>query len=131
MIAFRTLLSLRDFAMSNLSLRGVDASTLARIKADARRRKVSVNRLIVETLEQQFGTGNSTYHDLDALAGKWSAAEAAAFDAATAPFGKIDAGLWTEEPASRYRVASGGRKPAPKVAAPARPSRKLAKAART
>ena len=117
--------------MSNLSLRGVDASTLARIKADARRRKVSVNRLIVETLRQQFGAGNPTYDDLDALAGKWSAAEAAAFDAATAPFGKVDAGLWAEEPASRYRVVSGAGKGGSKVGATGRRSGKPAKAART
>ena len=90
--------------MSNLSLRGVDAPTLARIKSDARRRNVSVNHLIVETLQRQFRAGGPAYDDLDALAGKWTAAQAAAFDAATAPFGEIDAALWVAESIAPYRV---------------------------
>lgn len=90
--------------MSNLSLRGVDAATLARIKSDARRRKVSVNRLIVETLQQQFRAGGAAYDDLNALAGKWSAAQAAAFDAAVAPFGEVDTAMWVAEPVATYRV---------------------------
>lgn len=34
------------------------------------------------------------YHDLDALAGTWSEADAAAFQAATTPFEQIDDTLW-------------------------------------
>ncbi len=90
--------------MSNLSLRGVDASTLARIKADARRRKVSVNRLIVETLEQRFRAAGPVNKGFLLLAGKWSAAQADEFDAAVAPFGEVDAGLWAAEPTPIYRV---------------------------
>ena len=90
--------------MSNLSLRGVDASTLARIRSSARRRKVSVNRLIVETLQQQFRAAGPVNRGFLALAGKWSAAQADEFDAAVAPFGEVDAGLWAAEPASTYRV---------------------------
>lgn len=90
--------------MSNLSLRGVDASTLARIKSSARRRKVSVNRVIVETLQQQFRAAGPVNDGFLALAGKWSTAQADAFDAAVAPFGEVDAALWTAEPASPYRV---------------------------
>ena len=91
--------------MSNLSLRGVDASTFARIKSSARRRKVSVNRIIVETLQQQFRAAEPVNHGFLALAGNWSAAQADEFDAAVAPFGEVDAGLWAAEPASIYRVA--------------------------
>ena len=78
---------------NNLSLRGLDALTLARIKSSARRRKLSVNRLIIETLREQYATGEQTFDDLDALAGAWSKSEAAQFAAAVAPFSEIDAGL--------------------------------------
>lgn len=90
--------------MPNLSLRGLDRSTLLRLKSNARRRGISVNRLIVETLQQQYSVGTRTFDDLDALAGTWTKAEADAFAAAVAPFGEIDAGLWAAEPKPAYRV---------------------------
>ncbi len=91
--------------MSNISLRGLDEATLLRIKSNARRRGISVNRLIVESLQKQYAAGDRPLDDLDALAGAWSAEEAARFDAATAPFGEIDPGLWSaHEPKAAYRV---------------------------
>jgi hypothetical protein len=90
--------------MANLSLRGLDRSTLSRLKSNARRRGVSVNRLIVETLQQQYSVGTKTFDDLDALAGTWTKAEADAFAAAVAPFAEIDASLWAAEPKPPYRV---------------------------
>ena len=92
--------------MPNLSLRGVDAPTLARIKASANRRKVSVNRLIVDALRQEFGAAGESYNDLDALAGKWTKAQADEFDAAVAPFGEIEPGLWAAEPKATYQVTA-------------------------
>lgn len=80
--------------MANISLRGLDDPTLSRIKTNARRRKVSVNRLIVETLREHYAAGDQRFDDLDALAGVWSSAEAAAFETAVAPFAEIDASLW-------------------------------------
>ena len=97
---------------NNLSLRGLDALTLARIKSSARRRKLSVNRLIIETLREQYATGEQTFDDLDQLAGAWSKSEAAQFAAAVAPFAEIDTGLWAAQPQVAYRV-----KPAAKPAA--------------
>jgi hypothetical protein len=97
--------------VANLSLRGLDQPTLARIKSSARRRKISVNRLIVEMLRQQYAVGGGeVFNDLDALAGSWSKADGKAFEAAVAPFAEIDAQLWAAQPAARYKVA---RKPAP------------------
>jgi len=90
--------------MPNLSLRGLDPATLARIRSVARRRRVSVNRLIVDTLREQYAARASEFHDLDALAGTWSKAEAEEFDAAVAPFGEIDPALWVAEPKAAYRV---------------------------
>lgn len=96
--------------MANLSLRGLDRSTLSRLKSNARRRGVSVNRLIVETLQQRYSTGTKTFDDLDALAGTWTKAEADAFAAAIAPFAEIDPGLWAAEPKPVYSVKRGAKR---------------------
>jgi len=96
--------------MPNISLRGLDPSTLSRIKSRARRRKISVNRLIVETLQREYAAGDQAYDDLDALAGAWSKAEAAGFAAAVAPFTEIDAELWAAQPKAGYRVKRAARR---------------------
>ena len=85
--------------MANLSVRGVAEKSLQRIKQTAKRRGVSVNRLIADMLNAETGLAPvakalATHHDLDKLAGTWNAAEARAFDEATASFGQIDKGLW-------------------------------------
>ena len=90
--------------MANISLRGLDSPTLSRLKSNARRRGVSVNRLIVETLQQQYAGSETAFSDLDALAGAWTNAEADAFAVAIAPFTEIDAALWAAEPRTAYRV---------------------------
>lgn len=90
--------------MPNLSLRGLDPSTLSRIKSSARRRKISVNRLIVETLQKQYAAGERPVRNLDRLAGAWSKAEVARFNAAVAPFAEVDSTLWVAEPEPVYRL---------------------------
>ena len=89
--------------MTNISLHGLDDSTLSRIKLCARQRGISVNRLIVETLRQLYAGSENAFDDLDALAGSWSKAEADAFGVAIAPFAEIDAALWTAKPKAAYR----------------------------
>ena len=101
MISYMNMISCPE--MANVLLRRLDAATLSRLRADARRRGISVNRLIVETLQREHG-GRETHDDLDALAGCWSTAEAARFDAAVAPFSKIDPALWAQQPKGAYRV---------------------------
>lgn len=92
--------------MANVSLRGLDILTLSRLKSNARRRGISVNRLILDTLKQQYSTGTRTFDDLDALAGAWAKTEADAFAAAVAPFAEIDPRVWAAEPDVNYGVAS-------------------------
>ena len=96
--------------MADISLRGLDSPTLSRIKSSARRRGVSVNRLIVETLQQQYAGSVTAFDDLDALAGAWTKAEADAFAVAIAPFAEIDAALWAAEPKAAYRVKRASRR---------------------
>ena len=96
--------------MPDLSLRGLDAQILTRIKSDAQRRKTSVNRLIIDTLGKHFGPTAQTYDDLDSLAGKWSRQEAAVFDRAVASFGEIDTALWAGEPKAAYQAPTQSQK---------------------
>jgi hypothetical protein len=84
--------------------------TLARLRADARRRGISVNRLIVETLQRRVA-GGETFDDLDALAGRWSKADADAFAATVAPFSGIDARLWVEQRKAASRLRRRQRRP--------------------
>ena len=85
--------------MANLSVRGVAEKSLQRIKQTAKRRGVSVNRLIADLLNSETGLAPAAkkfdvYRDLDKLAGTWSAAEARAFDQTIASSGQIDEELW-------------------------------------
>lgn len=89
--------------MPNVLLRGLDAATLSRLRADARRRGISVNRLIVETLQRERA-GAERHDDLDALAGRWSKAEGEAFAEAVAPFSDVDLTLWAAQPKAVYRI---------------------------
>jgi hypothetical protein len=90
--------------MPNLSVRGLDRATLARIRSVARLRRVSVNRVIIETLREQYASSEPKVGDLDRLAGTWSKAEADEFDAAIAPFGEVDRHLWATGPKARSRA---------------------------
>jgi len=99
--------------MPNISLRGIDDPTLGRIKASAKRRKISVNRLIIDTLRTQFGAAENGFDDLDDLAGKWTDAQAREFEAAVAPFGEIEPGLWAAEPRTPYTADPSRSAPKP------------------
>ncbi len=85
--------------MTNLSIRGLDDKAFAALKKRAAREDASVNTLVVRLIEQGLGLRRTkpvlTRHDdLDALAGSWRKNDAAEFERATAPFGKVDAKLW-------------------------------------
>ena len=85
--------------MSHLSVRGLDAKSLAELKAKAAREDASVNALVLRLIEQGLGHRRAKpvrcrHDDLDALAGSWNKREAAAFERATAPFGEVDRQLW-------------------------------------
>lgn len=86
--------------MATLTLRGCDAELEKALKETGARRGVSVNRLILDTLREAFLGGGKKprrYDDLDALAGTWSVAEAAEFDAALSDFAVIDDELWKSQ----------------------------------
>jgi hypothetical protein len=85
--------------MTNLNIRGLDAKALAELKARAAKEDASVNTLVLRLIEQGLGHHRAKpalrrHDDLDALAGAWRKDEAAAFERATAAFGKVDPKPW-------------------------------------
>jgi plasmid stability protein len=83
--------------MATFTLRGYDADLEKALKETSARRGISVNRLILDTLRDALLGGGKKprrYDDLDSLAGTWSVAEEAEFDAAVEEFERIDGELW-------------------------------------
>jgi hypothetical protein len=86
-------------AMTNFNLRGLDAEVMSTLKKEAKKQQTSVNVLILKLIEQGIGFSREikrlVYHDLDKLAGTWSAKEAKEFEKNTQYFEKIDEDLWS------------------------------------
>lgn len=85
--------------MANISLRGLDDETAGRLKEEAKRRRISVNALILDLIKHGVEAGSRgrrrrVYRDLDALAGTWTAREAAQFLQAVSDFEQVDQELW-------------------------------------
>ena len=71
------------------------AEVAAKIRRRAKQRGLSLNGAVIsaEALDARGSAGGPPYHDLDDLAGSWSAEEAAGFDRALAALRGIDAEL--------------------------------------
>lgn len=86
--------------MANLSLRGLDPTVLNALKARAKHDSASVNGLVVRLLGEAVGASLPTramveHHDLDDLAGTWSAQDERDFQRATKAFAEVDPDLWS------------------------------------
>jgi hypothetical protein len=85
--------------MASLSIRGLDPANLSALKTLASQENGSVNTLVLRLLDLGLGKTQAKpaqrrFDDLDALAGRWSADDAAAFAVATAGFDSIEPDLW-------------------------------------
>ncbi len=84
--------------MANMSIRGLDDRSLARLKRQAAKEGNSLNSLVVRLLQGADSAPNATaltkFDDLDALAGTWSKQDARVFERNTAAFSEVDATLW-------------------------------------
>lgn len=92
-------MSLMTSRSSRLTLRDIDGPLRAALEKEARRRGVSLNRAAIALLREATGqTGESDLaeeaHDLDDLAGTWTAEEADELDAAVREQRQIDSELW-------------------------------------
>lgn len=95
--------------MPNLSIRGVEDAELQRIKSAAGQRGLSVNAYLVELIRRESGLAPTPdrrrHHDLDALAGTWSEADARAFAASQQDFSRVDPALWPDAQAPEEATA--------------------------
>ncbi len=85
--------------MASMSIRGLDHKALARLKKRAEREGISLNSLVVRTLQEDAGVPGKLrqlekFDDLDALAGTWTKQQAGVFERDTAAFSEVDPALW-------------------------------------
>lgn len=85
--------------MTTMTLRGIDTSLASTLKDLARQEGVSLNTLVLRLIREATGIDKHQrtmiYHDLDSLAGTWTAEEEDAFTTAIQPLEAIDPELWT------------------------------------
>jgi hypothetical protein len=84
---------------TNFNLRGIASEVMVTLKQEAEKQNTSVNFLILKLIENGIGYSHAvkrpTHHDLDKLAGTWSAKEAKEFEKNTKDFETIDEDLWS------------------------------------
>ncbi len=85
--------------MSTIIVRNLDEQTHDRLKREAKALGVSVNTLMQEFIRNGLRSrraqgASGRYHDLDALAGTWSAREEREFFEHIRPLSEIDEELW-------------------------------------
>ncbi len=82
--------------MCTLTIRGCDDVLMEAIRREGQLRAESINKLVLEALEAQYGTGKKArrHSDLDALAGTWSEEDARCFDDALAGPRTVDPEDW-------------------------------------
>ncbi len=80
--------------MKNLTIRNVPDELHEALQQERRRRGESLNRTVIDLLRQRLALGVTRSNGLARLAGEWSEEEFRRFEAATAPFERLDEDLW-------------------------------------
>ncbi|MBI3943469.1 MAG: hypothetical protein HY326_10695 [Chloroflexi bacterium] len=85
--------------MNTIMIEKLDETTATWLEAEARRRGISVEQMVVALLQEAVDKQRTAqqfppYHDVDALAGTWTEEEAQIFAAAIADFEEVDQDLW-------------------------------------
>jgi hypothetical protein len=83
--------------MKAITLRNVPPAVQKAIRAKTRQKRISVNRAVIELLEERVGSAGDrkvVHHDLDAFAGSWTAGETKEFERAVKEMRHIDDELW-------------------------------------
>ncbi len=85
--------------MRTITIRNLPDELRERLEAEAKREGASLAQTVIRLLLRATGLNRSLnrrvrHHDLDELAGTWSADEAAEFDEALAAQRRIDPGVW-------------------------------------
>lgn len=82
-----------------ITVRNIPDELARRLAGHARERGVSLNRAVIELLAERLGLSGRpvrerAHHDLDALAGSWTAEAAAEFDRHLKGLRQIDREIW-------------------------------------
>ena len=84
--------------MTTMTLRGIDDTLAKSLKELANNEGVSLNTLVLRIIREATGTVKRKrtvlHHDLDGLAGTWSAEDEAEFKSAIQALETIDSDLW-------------------------------------
>ena len=83
--------------MKAITIRGIDEETSSRLKQIAKRENKSVNKLVLEMIEQRTGMKKKRkriYQDLDHLFGRWTDKEFHEIQEEIDSQRKIDRELW-------------------------------------
>jgi plasmid stability protein len=84
--------------MTTMTLRGIDDTLAKSLKELARNEGVSLNALVLRIIREATGSEKRKrtilHHDLDCLAGTWSAEDEEAFRSVTTTLEAVDADLW-------------------------------------
>ena len=84
--------------MKAVTLRNLPSSLDRTIRQRAKKKGVSVNKVVISLLLDHLGKSERKpvrrYHDLDKLAGSWSKQEAEAFDQTLAKQRGVDPEMW-------------------------------------
>ncbi|MBI2822427.1 MAG: hypothetical protein HYX74_09395 [Acidobacteria bacterium] len=85
--------------MKTVTLRNLPPDLARVIQKEARAQRVSLNKAVIGLLKACVGRGPDrrvkiAHHDLDGLAGRWGAEEAAEFDQALAEQRVLEPSVW-------------------------------------
>lgn len=87
--------------MATVIIRSLDDGLAARLKHEAQKRGLSLNKYLLQLLAHSLSARHdgesddaSPRNDLRRLAGRWTARQAREFKAAIAPFSEIEPDMW-------------------------------------
>ena len=85
--------------MKAITLRGIPPEIGEKLRKNAEKRRISLNKAFIALLEEasgekEKGKNKEAYHDLDHLCGLWNREEAGAFQGNLDPQRKVDGDLW-------------------------------------
>jgi plasmid stability protein len=83
--------------MKNMTIRNVDRELSVALEREKARRRVSLNRTVLDLLRERLGLagGRPPSNGLAEQAGSWSVEDLESFESATAPFEEVDEELWS------------------------------------
>ena len=84
--------------MKAITLRNIPAAVQKAIRMKAREKRISVNKAVIELLEERVGVARqrerTVHHDLDEFAGSWTAEDAQSFTKSLKAIRRTDPDLW-------------------------------------